>query len=110
MFNAETISYHVPVPPVFDNSWPYSGLGDAIHNSYLPNGFHQDMTSENAATSTVQDLCQNGEVKTQLHRAVIGTFVEEVKALLFNSAVVDSRDHAGNEPLHYAVLSTMCLL
>lgn len=66
------------------------------------------MTGLNVTATTLPTLGQNeadGEGKTQLHRAVIGNFVDDVKALLVSGAAVNIKDHAENEALHYAVLS-----
>jgi len=100
--------------PLYSSSetpW-YSTLHDTTQMSspnhqYL-NGFNQNIPNSSIPTSTHQVLGQNeqdGQGKTQLHRAIIGAFTEEVEALLFGGAAVNVKDHSGNEPLHYAVLS-----
>lgn len=50
---------------------------------------------------------QHSDGKTQLHRAVIGQDLEQVRSLLFSGAAVNVKDNSSNEPLHYACLASL---
>lgn len=76
-------------------------------NSYASFGQPLPALVPSPAREHVLDVnTQDGDGRTQLHRAVINGSHDVASTLLTSGAAVHIKDHSGNEPLHYAVLGS----
>ncbi|KAH7139883.1 ankyrin repeat-containing domain protein [Dactylonectria estremocensis] len=102
------LSANTPANPYLSTITPTlpSLLNEDHHHVEPPSTQTSPLRLPETAIALGQDElnCQDVDGRTQLHRAVLCKDTTQVRMLLVAGAVVDVKDHTGNEAIHYSVV------